>query len=202
MGLARKLAPGQEFHDKTGTAAYMAPEVWSGLGYATTADWWSLGVTFYELITGKLPFELNKKDYKLGIILTPLTFPSHVHPIAMDLLSRLLEVDPQKRMCCGILGINELKRHPFFEGINWEKLLERELTPPFVPKEGFAYCDPSLDLEDLVCKTDTKLALYDKDIFAEFDYNTDPVATSSSDEKYLMVLQHFKKLKLDGENDN
>jgi len=172
MGLARRINIGQQFHDKTGTAAYMGPEVWSGLGYGYSADWWSLGVTFYELLVGQLPFELNPEDYKKGIILHPLSFPDYIHPTAADLLSRLLEVNVSKRICCGPLGIEEFKSHPFFTGINFDKLINNQLVPPFVPKEGVAYCDPNLDVNDTPYQYNpADLASYDKDLFVEFNYN-------------------------------
>jgi serine/threonine protein kinase len=39
---------------KSGTLAYLAPEVYAGHGYDVRADWWSLGVLFYECIYNKV----------------------------------------------------------------------------------------------------------------------------------------------------
>lgn len=39
---------------KSGTLAYLAPEVYKGCGYGPGADWWSLGVLFYECIYNKV----------------------------------------------------------------------------------------------------------------------------------------------------
>lgn len=39
---------------KSGTLAYLAPEVYAGKGYDVRADWWSLGVLFYECIYNKV----------------------------------------------------------------------------------------------------------------------------------------------------
>ena len=39
-----------------GSMAYMAPEVLTKRGYTYTVDWWSLGVTGWELLLGKRPF--------------------------------------------------------------------------------------------------------------------------------------------------
>merc|ERR1719352_2093594 len=42
-----------------GTAEYVAPEVTDhqGAGYGHAVDWWSLGITTFELMTGRMPFE-------------------------------------------------------------------------------------------------------------------------------------------------
>lgn len=46
---------------------------------------------------------------------------------------QLLTVDPKER-----LGYNDdanaIKAHPFFAGIDWDRLLAKEVTPPFIPK--------------------------------------------------------------------
>lgn len=39
---------------KAGSLAYMAPEILSKKGYSTSVDWWSLGITAYELLFGKV----------------------------------------------------------------------------------------------------------------------------------------------------
>jgi len=195
MGLARRINPGQLFHDKTGTASYIGPEVWSGCGYSYSADWWSLGVTFYELMTGQLPFELHPDDYRKGIVLNQLNFPDYIHPLAVNILSRLLEVDVSKRICCGPSGFEELKSHPFFEGLDWDKLAKGQLITPFIPKEGIAYCDPSLDARDVPYRFDPQsLANYDKDLFSEWDYNITEICSINSGEGD--ITDQVKKLKL------
>lgn len=60
--------------------------------------------------------------------------PKYLTPDAQDLLTRLLEKSPAKRIGCGKEGPDELKRHPFFKNINWEKLLAKEIEPPYVPE--------------------------------------------------------------------
>ena len=55
-GLARVLLPGQLSRSMCGTPQYMAPEVVKGEQYSFAADWWSVGVIMYEMITGFNPF--------------------------------------------------------------------------------------------------------------------------------------------------
>jgi len=181
MGLARRLNPGQQFHDKTGSAPYIAPEVWTGLGYTYSADWWSLGVTFYELMVGQLPFALNPENYKKGIVLSKLNFPETISPIAVDFLSKLLEPDPSKRIGCGALGFDEIKSHAFFEGLDFDKLVNGQLVTPFVPKNGIAYCDPNLDATDVPYHFDSK-SPYAKDLFDEWDCNVAEISNIQSGE--------------------
>lgn len=52
--VASDIAPGKVLTSKSGTLAYLAPEVYSGKGYDVRADWWSLGVLFYECIYNKV----------------------------------------------------------------------------------------------------------------------------------------------------
>lgn len=67
------------------------------------------------------------------ILQEPLTFPGPeiVPPAARDLLTRLLDRDPQRRL--GSNGAAEIKAHHFFSNIDWRKLLQRKYEPTFKP---------------------------------------------------------------------
>ncbi len=54
QNVASEYKPDKQLHSKSGTLAYLAPEVYAGTGYLTEVDWWSLGVTFYECIYNKV----------------------------------------------------------------------------------------------------------------------------------------------------
>ncbi|PLN79729.1 Pkinase-domain-containing protein [Aspergillus taichungensis] len=117
-----------------GTPEYLAPELLLGNGYTKAVDWWTLGVLLYEMLTGLPPFyDENTNDMYRKILQEPLTFPSSdvVPPAARDLLSRLLDRDPQRRL--GANGAAEIKSHHFFANIDWRKLLQRKYEPSFRP---------------------------------------------------------------------
>lgn len=54
QNVASDIIPGKILTSKSGTLAYLAPEVYAGKGYDWRADWWSLGVLFYECIYNKV----------------------------------------------------------------------------------------------------------------------------------------------------
>ncbi|KAF7585776.1 hypothetical protein BBP40_010138 [Aspergillus hancockii] len=117
-----------------GTPEYLAPELLLGNGYTKAVDWWTLGVLLYEMLTGLPPFyDENTNDMYRKILQEPLTFPSTdiVPPAARDLLTRLLDRDPQRRL--GANGAAEIKSHHFFANIDWRKLLQRKYEPSFRP---------------------------------------------------------------------
>jgi len=67
------------------------------------------------------------------IIRAKLTFPDYLSPEAKSLLSGLLDRDPKTRLGSGPGDAEEIKTHPFFRDIDWKKLVNRELLPPFKP---------------------------------------------------------------------
>ncbi|KAK2753396.1 hypothetical protein FQN55_003525 [Onygenales sp. PD_40] len=117
-----------------GTPEYLAPELLLGNGYTKAVDWWTLGVLLYEMLTGLPPFyDENTNEMYRKILQEPLTFPSQdiVPGAARDLLTRLLDRDPNRRL--GANGAAEIKAHHFFSNIDWRKLLQRKYEPSFRP---------------------------------------------------------------------
>lgn len=52
---------------------------------------------------------------------------------AKDLISKLLELEPTKRLGSGSRGIQEIKDHAFFKDVNWRDVVDKRITPPFIP---------------------------------------------------------------------
>jgi len=105
------MTDGDFLKTSCGSPDYAAPEVISGNCYAgPEVDVWSCGVILYTLLCGNLPFDDdNIPDLFRKIKNADYTFPSHLSESTRDLISRMLEVDPLKRMT-----INEIRRHPWF----------------------------------------------------------------------------------------
>ncbi|KAH8900253.1 Pkinase-domain-containing protein [Thozetella sp. PMI_491] len=129
-----------------GTPEYLAPELLLGKGYQKTVDWWTLGVLLYEMLTGLPPFyDENTNEMYRKILGEPLHFPSQeiVPPAAKDLLTKLLNRDPDQRL--GANGSAEIKAHPFFHAIDWRKLLQRKYEPAFKPSVADAMDTTNFD---------------------------------------------------------
>lgn len=129
-----------------GTPEYLAPEVVCGQPYGTPVDWWSLGTLLFEMLTGLPPFyDQNLQSMYEKIVKGKIAFPPYLSEAAKQVLLAFLERDSRKRLGCRGHGIEELKVHPFFHGIDWEALRQKQLTPPFKP----SVVDASTDTKNI-----------------------------------------------------
>ncbi|KAI3320242.1 kinase-like protein [Xylariaceae sp. AK1471] len=151
FNVASDIIPGKMLTSKSGTLAYLAPEVYGGRGYDVRADWWSLGVLFYECIYNKRPFEGNSETSLTNIILNanakfPITQPA-VSPDCMKAMKAALEQDPNKRM--GHTWRSFITED-FFSPIDFELLEAKLIEPVFVPSADKTNFDATYDLEELL----------------------------------------------------
>ena len=124
----------------SGTVSYMAPEVLRKSGYREEADWWSVAVVVFELLFGKKPFRAaSSREVMARITHSEFNFPSsnlrEISEECMDFISVCFERDVTKRL--GHNGVEEIKRHPFFTGIEWDKISKKKIHPPFTPNVSF-----------------------------------------------------------------
>jgi len=114
-----------------GTPEYLAPEVLEGKGYGKAVDWWSFGTLVYEMLTGLPPFYCEDvQEMYTKIMTAELEIPQTMSDEAGDLLTRLLDRNDESRLQEPV----DIKAHPFFDSIDWDLLLRRKLTPPFIPE--------------------------------------------------------------------
>ncbi|CAI0558837.1 unnamed protein product [Linum tenue] len=121
-------------YSTVGTPDYIAPEVLLKKGYGMECDWWSLGAIMYEMLVGYPPFYSDEPMSTCRKIVnwkTHLKFPeeARLSPEAKDLICRLL-CNVELRL--GTKGAHEIKAHPWFEGVEWEKLYQMKAA--FIPE--------------------------------------------------------------------
>ncbi|KAI0362485.1 kinase-like protein [Trametes cingulata] len=155
FGLAQPLDE-EGMWNRMGTLEYMSPEVLSDENVDTAekriaADWWSAAVCLFELKTLVQPFECDS----LGDLVekqanAPLPWPEYPRRLEEfeDLVSRMLTVHLEHRYGArvvpegkgGALINKEIRTHPYFAPVNWERIEKRVAAVPRIPP---SYPDPT-----------------------------------------------------------
>ncbi|XP_070270767.1 serine/threonine-protein kinase 32A isoform X2 [Myotis yumanensis] len=122
-----------------GTKPYMAPEMFSSrreAGYSFAVDWWSLGVTAYELLRGRRPYHIrsstSSKEIAHMFETAIVPYPSAWSQEMVSLLR---------------------KNFPYMSDVNWDAVLQKRLIPGFIPNKGRLNCDPTFELEEMILES-------------------------------------------------
>jgi len=191
LGLAIKLRKNKILKHLAGTAGYWAPEIVTKSGTFKVSDYWSFGTFVYEMLTGRRPRclcvkktkewcpfgqrrSMEENAQKEGILKLNIEYPpDKISPLCKDLLQKLFVVDPVKRL--GANGAHEIKAHPYFESIDWNKLQALEVAPPFIPDPRTVHAQSIGEVGEFNRGKFKKIKLTEEDekLYANFTYISD-----------------------------
>ncbi|KAK3024928.1 hypothetical protein RJ639_043243, partial [Escallonia herrerae] len=118
-----KKLSGERTFTICGMADSLAPEIVQGKGHGLPADWWALGVLIYFMLRGEMPFGSWRESE-----LDTFAKIAKDNPEAVDLITKLLEVDENRRL--GSQGAEYVKSHPWFDGVDWDGIKECSFPVP------------------------------------------------------------------------
>ncbi|GAB5591604.1 hypothetical protein Unana1_06504 [Umbelopsis nana] len=139
FGLSKQFTPSlleddQRTNTFCGTAEYLAPEILRAEPYSFEVDFWSMGTLLYEFLTGITPFwaETHTEMYR-RVLEDTLVFPEDFDPVTADFIDGLLQRDPAMRLGVGPDGPQQICSHPYFDGLDWDDVFHKRVTPRYIP---------------------------------------------------------------------
>ena len=134
FGISKYLKDEDLTNTVCGTPHYMAPEIISGKGYSYSADYWSFGVTLFEIFYDYLPFGHGARDildiYQ-QILGKKLILP---YDPKFNQFNSFLKIILAKNIMHRVCNFKLLKSHPFFQDFQFEQLLNHSIKPVFIPE--------------------------------------------------------------------
>lgn len=135
FGISKVLKENEKTKSFVGTPEYVAPEIILQKGHDKTVDIWCFGILLYEMVYGLPPFYNKNQNIMLNwVVKLDPTFPKSIKisDELEDLIKQCLQKDPTKRI--GYNNTEEIKKHKWFENINWDDVLNLSVEPPVKPE--------------------------------------------------------------------
>jgi serine/threonine protein kinase len=162
-----------------GTPEYIAPEIIKGEKYTKAIDWWAVGTIIFEMLNGLPPFytEDQTESYNL-ILFAELKIPAYFSAQVGDIIRQFLNRDPKMRL----QDMDRIRAHPWFRSVDFNRLENLEIPPPFVPVvkdvEDVGNIDEEFLMEDITDNDEETDAMYRnrrfrQEDFAGFSFNGD-----------------------------
>uniref|UniRef100_A0A674NGF7 Serine/threonine kinase 32C n=1 Tax=Takifugu rubripes TaxID=31033 RepID=A0A674NGF7_TAKRU len=158
FNIATIIKDGERATALAGTKPYMAPEIFQsfvngGTGYAFEVDWWSLGVTVFEVLRGWRPYDIHASNSVESLIQLFSTISVQYSPAwpkdLVALLRKLLTVNPEHRFS----SLSDMQTSPYLTDIDWDAVYEKKMEAGFVPNKGRLHCDPTFELEEMILES-------------------------------------------------
>ena len=159
FGLSRHFQKNELLKTSCGSPLYAAPEVLEGKNYdGTKIDIWGLGISLFTMVCGELPFcvedENDIKTLIYNITNGYYTIPDNISKECKDLISKMLEINPDKR-----INIEEIKKHKWVNMFNFNYMN----SPGIVLDECLLPVDIYL-VKDICGKNENKIRELIRDI--------------------------------------
>nr|CAG8445509.1 15778_t:CDS:10 [Entrophospora candida] len=164
-------------HIKIADYGLCKEEMWFGCTTNTfcAVDWWAFGVLIYEMLLGQSPFRGDDEDEIFDAILEDeILYPINMSRDSVSILQK-------KRLGTSIADAEEIKKHPFFKGVNWNDMLAKKVPPPFYPTISCPTDTSNFDEEftkevPVLTPVQTQLGSEEQEEFRGFSYISNWIA--------------------------